>query len=134
MICSFLLTMATYTYLLCLTFPLAFDTIDHSTLVHHLHTDFGFTDTALQWFLSYLTDHTQYVSSSSDCSAFTPVHSSVPRGSVLGNIFFPCTSSLCLPLLIHTLSRTIHLLMTYNYRCQLFPTKYRRYFTLCSHA
>ena len=45
-----------------LDFSSAFDTIDHPILVHHLHTDFGFTDTVLQWSLSYLTDHTHYVS------------------------------------------------------------------------
>ena len=39
-----------------------FHTIDHPILVHHLHAIFGFTDTALQWFLSYLTDRTHYVS------------------------------------------------------------------------
>ena len=31
-----------------LDFSLAFDTIDHTILVHRLHTDFGFTDTVLQ--------------------------------------------------------------------------------------
>ena len=36
-----------------LDFSSAFDTIDHPILVHHLHTDFGFTDTILQWFSSY---------------------------------------------------------------------------------
>ena len=40
----------------------AFDTIDHPILVHHLHTDFGFTDAVLQWFSSYLTDRTHYIS------------------------------------------------------------------------
>ena len=45
-----------------LDFSSAFDTIDHPILVHRLHTDFGFTDTVLQWFSSYLTDHTYYVS------------------------------------------------------------------------
>ena len=39
-----------------LDFSSAFDTIDHPILVHHLHTDFGFTDAVLQWFSSYLTD------------------------------------------------------------------------------
>ena len=58
-----------------LDFSSAFDTIDHSILVHHLHTDFGLTDTVLQWFSSYLTDRTNYVSLSNHCSAFTPVHS-----------------------------------------------------------
>ena len=47
----------------------AFDTIDHSILVHSLHTDFGFTDDVLQWFSSYLTDRTHYVSLSNNCYA-----------------------------------------------------------------
>ena len=45
-----------------LDFSSAFNTIDHPILVHRLHTDFGFTDTVLQWFSSYLTDRTHYVS------------------------------------------------------------------------
>ena len=36
----------------------AFDTIDHSILVHRLHTNFRFTDTVLQLFSYYLTDRT----------------------------------------------------------------------------
>ena len=71
-----------------LDFSSAFDTIDHIILVHRLHTDFGFTDTVLQWFSSYLTDRTHYVSLSNHCSAFAPVHSDVPHSSVLGPILF----------------------------------------------
>ena len=67
---------------------MAFDTIDHPILVHRLHNDFGFTDTVLQWFSSYLTDHTHHVSLSNHCSAFAPVHSGVPQTSVLGPILF----------------------------------------------
>ena len=37
-----------------LDFSSAFDAIDHPILVHRLHTDFGFTDTVLQWF--FLSD------------------------------------------------------------------------------
>ena len=71
-----------------LDFSSAFDTIDHTILVHRLHTDFRFTDTVLQWFSSYLTDRTHYVSLSNHCSAFAPVHSGVSQGSVLGLILF----------------------------------------------
>ena len=71
-----------------LDFSSAFDTIDHSILVHCLHTDFGFTDTVLQWFSSYLTDRTHYLSSTNHCSPFTPVHLGVPQGSVFGPILF----------------------------------------------
>ena len=69
-----------------LDFSSEFDTIDHPILVHRLHTDLGFTDAVLQWFSSYLTDRTHYVSLSNHCSDFAPVHSGVPQGSVLGPI------------------------------------------------
>ena len=69
-------------------FSSAFDTIDHPILVHRLHTDFGFTDAVLQWFSSYLTDRTHYVSLSNHCSAFAPVHSGIPQCSVLGPMLF----------------------------------------------
>ena len=71
-----------------LDFSSAFDTIDHPIIVHRPHTDFGFTDTVLKWFSSYLTDCTHYVSLSNNSSAFTHVHSGVPQGSVHGPILF----------------------------------------------
>ena len=71
-----------------LDFSSAFDTINHSILVHRLHTDIGFTDTVIKWFSSHLTDRTHYVSLSNYCSAFATVHSGDPQGSVLGPIRF----------------------------------------------
>ena len=46
--------------------------------------------------------------------------------------FSPCILSLCLPLLTHTLSYTIHFLTTYNYRCLLPLIEYLSYFTIQS--
>ena len=71
-----------------LDFSSAFDTMDHSILVLRLNTDFGFTDTVLQRFSSYLTDQTHYVSLSNHCSAFAQVHSDVSQSSVHGPILF----------------------------------------------
>ena len=119
-----------------LDFSSAFDTIDHTILVHRLHTDFGFTDTVLQWFSSYLTDRTHYVSLCNVIIAlilllYTQVFL---RVQFLALFFSPCILSLCLPLLTHTLSYIIHLLMTYNYRCLLPQIEYLSYSTLCSHV
>ena len=50
----------------------------------------------------------------------------------LALIFSPCILSLFLPLFTDTLSYTIHLLMTYNYRCLLPMTKYLSYYTMQS--
>ena len=117
-----------------LDFSSAFYTIDHPILVHRLHTDFGFTDTVLQWFLSYLTDRTHYVSLSIHCSAFTHVHAGLPQGSVLGPILFTMYNK--------PLSAIIdsHSIMHHSFADDLQlqmsapQIEYLSYFTLCSHV
>ena len=54
------------------------------------------------------------------------------RVQFLALYFSPCILSICLPLLTHTLSYIIHLLMTNNYRCLLPQIDYLSYFTMQS--
>ena len=85
-----------------LDFSSAFDTIDHPILVHRLHNDFGFTDTVLQWFSSYLTDRTHYVYLI--IALLLLMYTQVfLRVQFLALFFSPCILSLCLPLLTHTI-------------------------------
>ena len=66
----------------------AFDTIDHEILLHCLHNVFGFKDTVLSWFQSYLENITQIVTIYGKHSTPASVHHGVPQGSVLGPILF----------------------------------------------
>ena len=117
-----------------LDFSLALDTIDHPTLVHRLNTDLGFTDAVLQWFSSYLTDRTHYVSLSNHCSAFAPVHSSVSQGSVLGPILFTMyTKPLSAIIDSHSI---MHHSFPDDLQLQMSAPQieYLSYFPLCSHV
>ena len=66
----------------------AFDTVDHSVLLHRHYHDFGIQATALDWFASYLTNRTQSVSIYRYTSEPAPISFDVPHRSVLGSVLF----------------------------------------------
>jgi len=66
----------------------AFDTIDHSILLHRLEHYVGFGGTALCWLESYLSDRTQFVLHEGSESKHCKLRFGVPQGSVLGPLLF----------------------------------------------
>ena len=115
-----------------LNFSSAFDTIDHSILVHRRHTVLNLLILSFNGFhLIRLIVH----STSLYLIIVLPLllHTQVfLRVQFMALCFLPCILSLCLPLLTHTLSHTIHLLMAYNYRCLLPQIEYLSYITMQS--
>ena len=65
----------------------AFDTVDHQILCHKLK-HYGIRGIANQWFSSYLSSRTQYVSVASSKSIPRLINHGVPQGSVLGPLLF----------------------------------------------
>uniref|UniRef100_A0A8C5CK28 Reverse transcriptase domain-containing protein n=1 Tax=Gadus morhua TaxID=8049 RepID=A0A8C5CK28_GADMO len=78
----------TSTMLVLLDLSAAFDTIDHSTLLHRLEHYVGFGGTALGWRESYLTDRTQFVLHEGAESKRGKLRFGVPQGSVLDPLLF----------------------------------------------
>ncbi len=65
----------------------AFDCVDHSILSLRLQKSYGVEDICLKWFQSFLSNREMAVSHFS-VTAFEPVVTGVPQGSVLGPIIF----------------------------------------------
>ncbi|CAL9708038.1 unnamed protein product [Knipowitschia caucasica] len=74
--------------LLLLDLSAAFDTIDHSILLHRLQFTTGITGSALSWFSSYLSNRSHYIAINNCSSRCIPVTHGVPQGSVLGPLLF----------------------------------------------
>ena len=83
------------TALVLLDLSVAFDTIDHSTLLSCLQDWFGVGGSALKWFSSYLMERFQSVKIGSTMSDLQKLLFGIPQGSVLGPLLFSLyTSSL----------------------------------------
>ena len=70
-----------------LDWSLAFDTLDHSIVLHELKY-YGADGPALDWFHSYLCNRTQYVQIDDSLSSPLSVTTGVPQGSILGPLLF----------------------------------------------
>ena len=62
----------------------AFDTVEHSILLHRLEKRVGICGTPLSWLKSYLTNRSQSVCIKGYASPSLPLSQGVPQGSVLG--------------------------------------------------
>ena len=65
----------------------AFDTINHTILIHKLHS-YGISDKELRWFESYLQNRKQFVSLNDFSSPCLQISTGVPQGSILGPLLF----------------------------------------------
>ena len=71
-----------------LDFSAAFDTLDHSILLSHLHGVSGISRKAFEWVLWYLSDRFHSVSVNGRVSSRKKLHYGVPQSSISGPILF----------------------------------------------
>ena len=78
-----------------LDFSKVFDTVDNSILLRKL-SHYGIRGNALNWFESYLSGRTQYVTYNGVSSQYKSISCGVPQGSILGpQLFLVYINDLC---------------------------------------
>ena len=81
------------TALIAIDLSVAFDTVNHNILIEVLHRRFGVTDTALEWFASYLRPQFCRVNADNFYSVDKQLECSVPQGSVAGPMLYTVYTS-----------------------------------------
>ena len=76
------------TLLVLIDLSAAFDTVDHPILFQCLEKQFGFCDSVLSWYKSYLSDRKQCVILKGKRSNTFDLPFAVPQGSCLGHVLF----------------------------------------------
>ena len=69
-------------------FSAAFQSVNHLYLIHKLKNSYQLRDSALNWFISYLSDRRQRVTLNGKASQWTKVLSGAPEGSLVAPILF----------------------------------------------
>lgn len=81
------------TALACIDLSAAFDTVDHGILLDVMQQNFGITDTALQWFATYLQPREFMVNVGEAYSSSKALTFSVPQGSCIGPTLYSVYAS-----------------------------------------
>ena len=97
--------------LLLLDFSAAYDTVEHSIMLKRLASRYGFSDTVLKWFSSYLFNRTHSVKVQDALSALHNKTCGIPQGSVMGPLLYTLYSTYSAPLYDGITAHGLHAMM-----------------------